>query len=475
MEILRRFGLEIPKEDFSPKIINNIKRKLSVKKNNETNTEYFFETEKKIYIPSYTFNKEQNLPFTIVNAKFNRQNNKEKFRNIKMNFYPKNVVQINALNYLKFEKENILALSPGKGKTYCAIFHIITNSLIPFIILHDENTIQQWKKAFLKFSNINEKDIFIIKGKASIKKIKDEFIFLASNKTIRNLLIEDKKATFELIQRLSIDIKVFDEAHLFLESNNFINIFLPTPENLFLTATIGRSLLKEEEILNYMLPTHNIYENLEYDITPEVFRVNYNTKPEERNKRYIQNFSFIGRFDVMKYFNKYIYKEEGSLEKLDYYLQLIYDLVNKLQKKEKHKMAIVMKTVVTLDLVAKMLEDNNFKVIRFYGSDRINTEDFPDDFDILVATDKLLTVAFDYPALQTLINTVPIKSWHTVKQTAGRVARESEETGKTWARYIFLSDEGFPRFSESADAQEIIFEERLNIRVKTINYKSLEK
>ena len=142
-----------------------------------------------------------------------------------------------------------LELDTGVGKTYCTIASIWHFKQRTAIILHLNRLVKQWKERIIQYTDISEKEIYVIKGRASINKIlrkkqnvKNYKIFLISHRTISSYAEnEGWEKVQKLFEILQIGIKVYDEAHL--EFKNIIKVDLHTNvrKTFYLTATAGRS------------------------------------------------------------------------------------------------------------------------------------------------------------------------------------------------------------------------------------------
>lgn len=240
------------------------------------------------------------------------------------NFKPKDEWQSNSINFLVNSStdpnslpQKLLTLDTGIGKTFCTIMSIVKLNCPAIIISPNLST--QWGSEILKYTDADEREIYYIKGTDSIlrllkKKVHRECFYLASTMTIisyMNRFGVDKLN--ELLNKLNVGIKVFDEIHMQTSSNLFIDTNSDVAMTVYLTATPGRSdpnedrLFKElfHDINSYGFKTHFIknYYNIRL--------VDYDTNASDYQQRLFmtqKGFSGINYFEyIMKNPNRRLY------------------------------------------------------------------------------------------------------------------------------------------------------------------------
>ena len=121
----------------------------------------------------------------------------------------------------------MLCLKTGAGKTYCTIAALSIIRRRAMIIVDSDKTMKQWKEEFLKFTNLNEKEIYLISGSSSMRKIMNSErdlpykIYIASHRTISAFAEDEWESVTEFFHKVKIGVKVYDEAHV-----EYKNIFM---------------------------------------------------------------------------------------------------------------------------------------------------------------------------------------------------------------------------------------------------------
>lgn len=153
-------------------------------------------------------------------------------------------------------------LNTGKGKTYVTVTAISYWLVRSIVIVSNKDVIIQWKNRIIEYTDIKPKEIYIIEGSNSIKKLYNRDlsqykIFLALHGTLKSY--GDKNGwneIGELFKYLKIGIKVYDEAHQNFDNILRIDFHTNTYKNLYLTATPKRSNQNEDQV--YQLAFKNI-------------------------------------------------------------------------------------------------------------------------------------------------------------------------------------------------------------------------
>ena len=156
--------------------------------------------------------------------------------------------------YTRTKSQLAVNSTTGSGKTFVTVAAICYTGARAIIITSSTNWLEQWKNRILEYTNLKEKDIYMIIGKPQIDKLlaRDPLqyqIFLASHSTIKSF--GDKNGWYavdELFKYLQVSIKVFDEAHLYIDNMAKIDFHSNTKKTLYLTATPERSN-KDEDVV----------------------------------------------------------------------------------------------------------------------------------------------------------------------------------------------------------------------------------
>jgi len=385
----------------------------------------------------------KHFPYKDIKKKNVKEINK--LEDIEMNeeFKPRDSKQVEAIEFLnetgKFEHLNnqtqkVLSLRTGDGKTYCSINYFINNNLIPLITVDQLSTMKQWRREITKFTTLKEENVYFIAGKDTIKELEEESVdnnrvYVASHRTVSNLLSKDPLRFYKLIKKLNIGVKIYDEAHVEWENILRMDSFSNVKYTLYLTATPSRSDYKENRVYQRMfesVPKYGLkskYNNA-YN---KILMVEYDTQPDDKREAKMK--TGYG-FSTNKY-SDYI-----ENDKYDYFLDIIKKLVTKMGDR---KMAIIVhKNSLLLKLADSLDEEFSDKEVGTFSSVISDIEERKKelDKDIIVSTDKSFDKAIDVENLKGLINTVPMSSKTKTEQLIGRLREDN-------SIFIDMTDVGF--------------------------------
>lgn len=365
---------------------------------------------------------------------------KGKTIDIKLTTPPRDVSQLKAIEFLTgngSSRETILysrlllTLGTGAGKTYCNIAAICKMKKRAIVILHSDSLLKQWREKFLKFTDIDDDDIYMISGRPSVDKIlkqENKFkykIILASHRTLanygKNYGWDQVREAFNI---MNIGIKVFDEAHK--EFQNIIDIDLSTNvyKNFYLTATADRSAFKEKVIFN------NIYGDVP----------NFFTKSEKEDNyintlilSYDSNPSMVSqmRCKSKKGFNGISYMNELEEDPRNFglfttCLNTIFDsVIPKLKEGEKMAIFLLTKSLVfkIYNYILYQRKDIDIDDVGIFTSDVTNpkVKKLQKEKKIILSTSRSLGTGDDIPGLRCLVMTEPYSSSITGNQVMGRL------------------------------------------------------
>ena len=144
----------------------------------------------------------------------------------------------------------------GSGKTFVTVAAMCLTGSRVMIITSSTNWLRQWKDKIMEYTQLTDKDIFMLIGSSSIDKIlsrdpRNYQIFLASHATLQSYGNNHCKGWYaidELFKHLRISMKVFDEAHLYFDNMSRIDFHSNTRKTLYLTATPARSAHEEDVV-----------------------------------------------------------------------------------------------------------------------------------------------------------------------------------------------------------------------------------
>lgn len=385
--------------------------------------------------------------------KYDTQGNPFKnINNITLKVNPRSEIQEKSIDYLlgidefenvKNDTQKFLALKPGTGKTYCAINYICKIKRIPIIIVDNDKILNQWKDSFLKFTDISEKDIFVISGSNTIRKLMKETnnpykIYLASHRTLDSYSQNDLTLLDNLFSKIGIGVKIFDEAHV--EWKNIFNIDMYTniKNTVYLTATPSRSNPSEKKVYNNLFSDVPVYGLEESKNNKYIRYVNvlWNSHPTQ-NQSIKMNNNY--GFDSNAY-NEYLL----NLKQNDF-LDVINNLISSLWiKNNNYKIAIVVNCNNMVSMLYNYYKNSSIAEGKSIGmfcglipDKKLREKEL--EKNLIITTLKGFNKGVDVDGLNIVINTVSISSNVLMEQLSGRL--RYKDGSKKY--FIQLTDKGF--------------------------------
>ena len=408
-------------------------------------------TKKKLFLPrSINISKIEKTYATKNIIVEEKKIDPKKSINYEILYPPKNDLQIKAIDFLvgrgmytnnKFYSRLMVSLDTGAGKTYCVLNAISQIKLRSAIIVPDDNLVERWKKEIKKMTNISDDEVYVIKGKKSISKIKknikDIKIILISHMTINRFGTEyGWDMVHKLFKIMKIGIKVYDEAHQQFKNIIKIDLHTNTNKTFYLTATAGRSVLKENNIFKTIFSS--IPALVSYNKSREENHINmaillYNSNPTYNQRVLCKTVKGFSSTKYMKY-----NMGAGRLH-FENALQIAMNTILT-NDKIKGRVLILLGSINMIFHVKCFLEQSYPSLkdnIGIYCSavSKSEKEDAIENKFIILSTYKSLGTGSDIDNLRYIIMAEPYSSKLIAKQCPGRL-RE-----KGW--YFELVDIGF--------------------------------
>lgn len=239
--------------------------------------------------------------------------------NIKSNILPRNTRQEKAIEFLVNNNTGILQLEPSSGKTVISIDAICKINRKAIIFAHKKKLLEQWKKAFLDFTDIKEEYI----GKLStsnFNKIFDKKIILCTPHVISIAVKKNKINFLKKLETSGIGIAIIDEVHVGLGPEEFSKAFL----HLNCKRTFGLSATPtrhdgNDDIIKYHVGDITYFKPTEYEIIkPKIYMLYFPFGVYKRYKKYL---NWGGRFSTTRYFKQ--------MYKVDNYINTVVHVINK--------------------------------------------------------------------------------------------------------------------------------------------------
>jgi superfamily II DNA or RNA helicase len=212
---------------------------------------------------------------------------------------PKNEEQIRSIEFLNTtcDRQKMLCLDVGRGKTYCAT-HFIRDTGVAAMIL-SYNLSEQWLTKISEYTDcVNGKDIILIVGSSFLEeciknpKKYNAKIYICSLTTLFSFAqMHGKAALQKIVDSLGIGIKIFDEAHMRYLQFNMVDLNMQVAQTIYLTATPGRSNAQEKRMFSKIysqVKTHgNTIEGYNNHYT--IRFINYDSKTPYNLRQHFKN------------------------------------------------------------------------------------------------------------------------------------------------------------------------------------------
>lgn len=356
---------------------------------------------------------------------------------------PRDEVQAKSLDFiLKMKKdrtnrERLVSLKPGSGKTYVTINAISQLGKKPMIIVDTIALAEQWKEQFLFHTDLNEEDIGIISGQDTIKK---EFsrnrskVLIALHKTINSLLEKDPNALNHFNKKVGIGIRVFDECHTNFRNICQINALSNVEYSIYLSATPARSNYQDNTLYDKVFQNVRQYngKDLEGDPYHTVILSKFDSYPNIEEKLSVK--TRYG-FSASRWAE---YILDSGYEKFYEHVSMLIKKLGLIERKK--KTFIILPTLALIQQLKTDLEkEYKIDVGTFIGE--LKKEKRWDEAKkmLVLTNDKIFDKAIDIPDLEVLINCVPFASAVKNEQVMGRLRYKE---GKS-SILIDITDFGF--------------------------------
>lgn len=339
---------------------------------------------------------------------------------------PRDEIQKKAIAFLmKMKNDNncsqrFLSLETGTGKTYVTINMISKFKKVPLIIVDTLDLAAQWKREFLNHTDLTDKDIAILSGQDSIDKElsnRTAKVYIAIHRTLGNMLSSDINSVNNLMNKLGIGVRVFDESHVDFGNICKINALSNVRYTIYLTATPSRSAYMDNSLYA------KVFKNVPYfngkDLGSEKYHTvvlyKFDSKPSLDDKLSIK--TKYG-FSTAKW-AKYV-----SNDGYDLLLEAITNIFNIFKLDKRNKKTVIM--LPTIELIKKF-EKNlpelfpNLDIGIFIGELSKEKREKALEHKFILTNDKIFDKGLDVKDLEILINFVPFGSLVKTEQIIGRL------------------------------------------------------
>lgn len=321
----------------------------------------------------------------------------------------------------------IIKARPGLGKTVLSTCISAKMGIKTLIIVDNTNLLDQWIKAFYRFTDIRENEIGLIQQKFFTV---DRPVCIAMVQTLLSKIKKDMHKNFQLIDDAKFGLVIYDEVHNTSSAPKFAkaSLLFRTANILGLSATPFQT--GSSEILMKNTIGEIIYETKEYDLKP-VYNLHY--YDSKLAPKYSKGLARIGDYIRRKAFYNSITVKSKE------YLLMIIDLV-KQRLLENHVIIILCFTKAQVLLVSEALEKENIDHRKYYGDDKSEID--KENVKVLVVTYSFAGKGFDFEKLSNMILATNLAGKKSLIQVIGRILRS--HSGKQQPVVDDLIDIGFP-------------------------------
>ncbi len=392
----------IPKQDyeaFNSKYMSSFSNMDSQFILSENHTNYF--------LPRYFYS---NFPFPSLkltkDSKYNSQNINIEFTAELREEQQKLITVVNQILEKNNKINGIIKARPGFGKTVCSAYITCILKKKTLIILDNSKLAEQWKEAFIEFTNIGEENIGIIKG----SKFEAKPITITMVQTLVSKTKNGNSDFYKNIRDEGFGLVIFDETHKTSSAPKFaLSSLLLNSENILgLSATpFGDEL--HQLFMNNIIGGI-IFESDNYELKPKINFVYYNSG---MGGRYYQRVSSSNDYiKQISYYNSIIHMSKS-------YLELIGKISKKIIETDR-KGIVIVQTIKQLETIIEYLETINIRATPLM-SDKQDIDKLKDN--LIVATYKMASHGFDFAELSCLVLATPLKGRVSLIQTIGRILR----------------------------------------------------
>lgn len=324
-----------------------------------------------------------------------------------------------------------LSAACGTGKTASTIAAIAKLKGPAIIILG--MLIDQWYKELFNFTTLKKEDVVIIQGYESIKSLWAKLeagyqpkVVIFSTRTLtfyceRKNQYADIPSYQDLLAKIGVRTKVFDECHTNFLANTRIDLCTNVEHNIYLSATYARSDKSGKAIFNRIYPIEMRYGEGDVKKYTKVYGISYTLGLTQEDG---------DSFKVAKGYLHALY--ESSLVRLKKHRlvpyvkilsQVIYTYWYKLRKPGQ-KLLILCRTQKLVLALTKRISKRypNCKVEAYFsGNATMGSRAILDKADIIISTMNSASTGVDIKNLKTCINTVSFASEPLAAQTLGRL------------------------------------------------------
>ena len=350
---------------------------------------------------------------------------------LEMNRQPRSPLQEDCIRMLTNPNnkcgKTTVELKPGTGKTFIATYAISKIQLKPLIVAPTSLLKNQWCEEF-EGVGVPRSDIA-----TDIYDAPNRRVCVVTISSIENELRKDWKGLMNVVSKSGFGIKVVDEAHLHLKGILKFDAICNIKYNWYLSATLGRSDVLEDNILNRALS--------------DAQRFVGNAKYEEYQKQYVNvYFQDIYYYpsnrlcaEHFKYGSKGLIKATYYNMLMDYHhgIPFLNNLIYMMKVAKKNmtydaKVLLLVPLLSIIDKVQEVIQNdpffNQYTVSGVDGSMSLATRRQAMESDFILSTTLSMGTGVDVKNLGAVVNFDQFSSPIIVEQIYGRLRDRGKET-----------------------------------------------
>lgn len=405
IELKRRSGIIISKdyekEDWYQQIKNHLfRRQQNYNSPDFTTTKFYLESKNFLTIPRF-FPVEKYINEKI---KFIDHTHIGEDISIEHNIIPRNDVQKLAMKHMVNNKNGIIKLGPGMGKTVISIYMIAIKKKKTLIVVHRDSLDKQWRNRIIEHSNIPANKIALLNSSKFEEQLQEFPIIISTSQTIVSILRRFPLEYLIALNKANIGISLFDELHTTVGAPTFSLCSIHSPSRYVwgLSATPYRTD-NNSDILKYhlgdMFESDSDEDTMPANVTFILLDFDIDT---DKRKKYLH---WEGKFQRSRYLN--------IIKNSKVFMDLVKSLLLKLSK-DRQLLFIserVKKMIIPLFEWLPIEDKSTF----IAGSDLKELEK-----QVTFSTPGKIRDGIDVPHKDSLLITSPVKN---IEQLSGRITR----------------------------------------------------
>ena len=338
---------------------------------------------------------------------------------------------------IPFYGVDLIEAGTAAGKSYSYIRYWVESGAKRLMVgFANQSHLDNFKVELLKFTNLNDDEIYCVNGQASFKRIKDQHkVILIITRTISSSFndvteyindpnptsfkaiphVTERPSIIKLVENLKIGDIVFDEMHLGLKAISPFMLLLNVNSITQLTATPNRSDYQEDRIFKYMIPEE--YLAIEKEARLEVISYSYDLPFSSYN---LMKCVGTRGFNNAIYHNKI---EENYFEDWYDYLKVV---INGIYENDENIGSIGIVLAAPLSFISnlkiRLNQDFSERSIGDYTSNiskKIRVNEL--DKDIVITTEKSFNGSVNPTKMNYMIFHGCLKSPVIIEQISGRL------------------------------------------------------